>query len=81
MKLVMQIKMYLNKTNSKVHTGENLSDAFPIQNGVKQREGLLACFRICHQEGLELNGTYQFLAYAGQKHEYHKEKYRGSVRG
>jgi hypothetical protein len=41
MKLVMLIKMCLNKIYSKVHTGKNLSDAFPIQNGVKQGDVLL----------------------------------------
>jgi hypothetical protein len=36
MKLVRLIKICLNETSSKVHTGKNLSDAFPIQNGLKQ---------------------------------------------
>jgi hypothetical protein len=36
MKLVGLIKMYLNKTYSKVRTGKHLSDSFPIQNGLKQ---------------------------------------------
>jgi len=35
MKLVMLIKMCLNKIYSEVHIGKNLSDAFPIQNGLK----------------------------------------------
>jgi len=34
MKLVRLIKMCLNETYSKVRIGENLSDAFPIQNGL-----------------------------------------------
>jgi len=33
MKLVKLIKMYLNKTYSKVHIGKNLCDAFPTENG------------------------------------------------
>jgi len=36
MKLVRLIKMCLNETSSKVHIGKILSDAFPIQNGLKQ---------------------------------------------
>jgi hypothetical protein len=36
MKLVRLIKMCLNETNGKVHTGEHLSDSFPLQNGLKQ---------------------------------------------
>jgi hypothetical protein len=37
MKLVtLLIKMYLNKTYSKVHTGKHLPDAFPFQNDQKQ---------------------------------------------
>jgi len=36
MKLVKLIKMCLNKTYSKVHTGKNLSDAFPIRNGNRE---------------------------------------------
>jgi hypothetical protein len=33
--------MCLNKTYSRVCTGENLSDAFPIQKGLKQGYALL----------------------------------------
>jgi hypothetical protein len=36
MKLVRLIKMRLKETYSKVRIGENLCDAFPIQNGLKQ---------------------------------------------
>jgi len=35
-KLVRQIKMYLNKTYSRVCIGKHLSDMFPIRNGLKQ---------------------------------------------
>jgi hypothetical protein len=55
-KLVRLIKMCLNETYSKVCVGKLLSDKFPIQNGLKQRDALLPaiafqfCFRICHQE-------------------------------
>jgi hypothetical protein len=40
MKLVRLIKMCLNETYSKVRTGKYLSDTFPIQNGLKQRDAL-----------------------------------------
>jgi hypothetical protein len=40
MKPVRLIKMCLNETYSKVHTGKHLSDSFPIQNGLKQGDAL-----------------------------------------
>jgi hypothetical protein len=40
MKLIGLIKMRLNETNSKVRMGKYLSDSFPIQNGLKQGDGL-----------------------------------------
>jgi len=40
MKLVRIINMSLNETYSKVRTGRILSNAFPIQKGVKQRVAL-----------------------------------------
>jgi len=36
MKLVRLIEMCLNETYLKAHVSENLSDEFPIQNGLKQ---------------------------------------------
>jgi hypothetical protein len=36
MKLVRLIKMCLNKTYCKVRIGKQLSESFPIQNGLKQ---------------------------------------------
>jgi hypothetical protein len=39
-KLFRLIKMCLNETYSKVRIGELLSDKFPIQNGLKQRDAL-----------------------------------------
>ena len=36
MKLVKLIKMYLNVTYSRVWVGKQLSDMFPIRNGLKQ---------------------------------------------
>jgi hypothetical protein len=40
MKLVVLIKMCLNEIYSTVHVGKNLSDRFPIQNGLKQGDAL-----------------------------------------
>jgi hypothetical protein len=39
-KPVRLIKMYLNKTYSKVRVGKLFSDKFPIQNGLKQGDAL-----------------------------------------
>jgi hypothetical protein len=75
MKLVKLIKICLNKTNSKVRIHKNVSDAFPIQSGVKYKDAqsllifnLALEFVICkvqeNKEELELNGKHQLLAYA-----------------
>jgi hypothetical protein len=40
MKLVRLIKMFLNKTYSKVCIVKHLSDSFPIQNGLKKGDAL-----------------------------------------
>jgi len=40
MKLVMLIKMCLNETYNRVPVGKNLSDTFPIKNGLKQGDAL-----------------------------------------
>jgi len=74
-KMVRLINMCLTETYSRVRLGKNLSDIFPIRNGLKEGDALsplllnspleYANRRVqINQDGLKLNGTHQLLAYA-----------------
>jgi hypothetical protein len=68
-KLVRLIKMCLTETYSRIRVGKNLSEMFPIKNGLKQGDALsplpfnfaleYAIKRVqVNQDGLKLNGTH-----------------------
>ena len=73
--LIRLIEMRLTETYSRVQVCNNLSDMFPIRNGLKQGDALspllfnialgYAIRRVqANQDGLKLNGSHHLLAYA-----------------
>jgi len=76
--LVRLIKMCLTERYSRIWVGKNVSDMFPIRNGLKKWDALspslfnlvleYAIRRVqVNKDGLKLNGTYQFLFYAWEE--------------
>jgi len=73
--LVRLIKMCLNETYRKVGIGKNLTDTFPVKNGLKHGDALspllfnfVSDYAIkkvqVNQDGLKCNGTRQLMVYA-----------------
>ena len=73
--IVRLIKMSVTEIYSRVRVGKNVTDRFTVRNGLKQGDALspvLFNFALeygirrvqVNQDGLKLNGTHQFLAYA-----------------
>jgi hypothetical protein len=75
MKLARLTKMCMTEMYSRFRVGKNLSNMFPIRNGLEKGDALLPSlfnFTLEYtirrvqviQDGLKLNGTHQILAYA-----------------
>ena len=70
MKLVRLIKMCLSETCSTIRVGKNLSDMFPVRNGLKQGDALsLLLFNftleyVIRRVQENQDGTHQLMVYA-----------------
>jgi len=84
-------KMCLTEKYGRVRVGNNLSDMFPIINGLKQGDALSPLLFSCaleyairrvqvKQDGLKLNGTHQLLAYDGDVIERKRTYCKGKCR-
>ena len=71
MKMVRLVKMCLNGTYSRLRGGKDLSDMFPLTNGLRLGDALSSLlfkfplqYAFMMVDGLKVNGTHQILVYA-----------------